>query len=343
MKYKLIDIFSGCGALSTGFEQTGQFETVLAADIWQTALDTIKLNKPNTETTCKPLQDLENPEIQKIKEKYGEIEVVVGGPPCQGFSLAGKRKSDDPRNNLWQEYVRFVSIIKPNWFVLENVFGLASMKNEDGEKVIDLILKEFQKTGYTCEVNLISAKDFNVAQDRKRLLIIGNKNGKYLKLKPVTKNKQKTVREVISDLESLKSGEKSKKDPYHFAMNHNPNHLKWLEPVPEGDTAHNYKHITGMTAKGYSTTYKRIWWDRPSPAITTCFNSISSQNNVHPADTRALTIREAMRIQSFPDDFRFAGNNKDIRTQIGNAVPPELARQVALQILNFDKNNSTLF
>jgi DNA (cytosine-5)-methyltransferase 1 len=343
MKHKLIDIFSGCGGLSTGFEWAGQFETVLTADIWQTALDTVKLNKPNTETICKPLQDLENQEIQKIKEKYGEIEVVVGGPPCQGFSLAGKRKSDDPRNNLWQEYVRFVSIIKPNWFVLENVFGLASMKNQDGEKVIDLILKEFKKIGYTCEVNLISAKNFNVAQDRKRLLIIGNKNGKYLKLKPVTKTKQKTVREVISDLESLKSGEKSKKDPYHFAMNHNTNHLKWLKPVPEGDTAHNYKHITGMTAKGYSTTYKRIWWDRPSPAITTCFNSISSQNNVHPADTRALTIREAMRIQSFPDNFIFAGNHKDIRTQIGNAVPPELAKQVALQILNFDKNNSILF
>ncbi len=108
MSYKLIDIFSGCGGLSTGFEWTGQFETVLAADIWQTALDTVKSNKPNTETICKPLQDLENEEIQKIKEKYGEIEVVVGGPPCQGFSLAGKRKSDDPRNNLWQEYVRFI-------------------------------------------------------------------------------------------------------------------------------------------------------------------------------------------------------------------------------------------
>jgi DNA (cytosine-5)-methyltransferase 1 len=343
MKYKLIDIFSGCGGLSNGFEQTGQFETVLAVDIWHTALDTIKLNKANVETICRPLQNLENQEIQKIKEKYGQIEVVVGGPPCQGFSLAGKRKSSDPRNNLWQEYIRFVSIIKPSWFVLENVFGLASMKNENGELILELILKEFQKIGYACEVNLISAKDFNVAQDRKRLLIIGNKNGKHLKLKPVTKTKYRTVREVISDLESLKSGERSKTDPYHFAMNHNPNHLKWLEPVPEGDTAHNYKHITGMTAKGYSTTYKRIWWDRPSPTITTCFNSISSQNNVHPRDTRALTIREAMRIQSFPDNFIFAGSHKDIRTQIGNAVPPELARQVALQILNFDKNNPTLF
>jgi DNA (cytosine-5)-methyltransferase 1 len=259
-KYKIIDIFSGCGGFSTGFEQSGAFTNVLAIDIWNIALETIKINKAHTKTICSPLENLSNEEIIKIKDEYGDIEVVVGGPPCQGFSLAGKRQKDDPRNNLWQEYIRFISIIKPNWFVFENVSGLISMKNHCGEKIINLILKEFSKIGYQCEINLISAKDFNVAQDRKRILIIGNKEGKSLKLKPVTKNKAKTVRNVISDLESLRSSEKSKIDHYHFAMKHNENHLKWLDLVPEGETAHNYKHITGMTAKGYSTTYKRIWW-----------------------------------------------------------------------------------
>ena len=99
-KYKIIDIFSGCGGFSTGFEQTGKFINVLAIDIWNIALDTIKLNKPHTDIICSPLEKITNQEITKIKEKYGDIEVVVGGPPCQGFSLAGKRQKNDPRNNL---------------------------------------------------------------------------------------------------------------------------------------------------------------------------------------------------------------------------------------------------
>jgi len=337
-KLNIIDIFSGCGGLSSGFEQTNCFTTVCAIDIWQQALNTIKLNKPQVNTICSSLATITDAEILQLKYQQN-IDVVVGGPPCQGFSLAGKRQVNDPRNDLWRHYVRFISIIKPEWFVLENVFGLMSMQTQQGEKVIDLILAEFKKIGYSCQVNLVSAKDFNVAQDRKRLFIIGNRFGCLLKLKPTTANKPKTVRMAIGDLETLESGQKSATDPYHFAMQHNPNHIKWLKPVPEGETAHNYKHLTGMKVKGYSTTYKRIWWDRPSPAITTCFNSISSQNNVHPSSTRALTIREAMRIQSFPDNFVFAGNHKDIRTQIGNAVPPELARQVAEQILEYTKND----
>lgn len=122
-KYKIIDIFSGCGGFSTGFEQTGKFINVLAIDIWNIALDTIKLNKPHTDIICSPLEKITNQEITKIKEKYGDIEVVVGGPPCQGFSLAEKRQKNDPRNNLWQEYIRFVSIINPTWFVFENVLN----------------------------------------------------------------------------------------------------------------------------------------------------------------------------------------------------------------------------
>jgi DNA (cytosine-5)-methyltransferase 1 len=339
-KLKVVSLFSGCGGLDLGFEKTGKFEVVCATDIWDTALKTIKLNNPKVETICKPLQDISDDDILKIKEKNGEIEVVIGGPPCQGFSLAGKRNVEDPRNSLWREFVRVVSIIKPTWFVMENVFGLLSMSDKNGKKVSESIQESFSEIGYSVVFNSISAKNFNVPQDRKRLVIIGNKNGIELKLKPTTENNYKTVRDVISDLDSLKSGEISITDKYHFAMKHNENHINWLKPVPEGETAHNYKHITGMKVKGYSTTYKRIWWDRPSPAITTCFSSISSQNNVHPRDTRALTIREAMRIQTFPDDFTFVGNHKDIRTQIGNAVPPELGRQIALQILNFEENKS---
>lgn len=341
---KVIDIFSGCGGLSLGFEQTGQFEVVCAVDIWDTALKTLKLNHPNTKTICRPIQELTDEEILAIKNQFGEIEVIVGGPPCQGFSLAGKRSELDPRNQLWQEFVRFIKIVEPNWFVFENVFGLLSMKDEKGQKISDLIINSFKEIGYFVEINNISAKNFNVPQDRKRIVIIGSRQKISLKLKPTTKDKYKTVRDAIGDLQSLNSGEASKSDKLHFAMKHNPRHIDWLQPVPEGDTAHNYKEITGMKVRGYSTTYKRIWWDRPSPAITTCFSSISSQNNVHPTDTRALSIREAMRLQTFPDSFVFSGSHKDIRVQIGNAVPPELGRQIAIQILSADTNlNNNLF
>jgi DNA (cytosine-5)-methyltransferase 1 len=333
-KYKIVDLFAGCGGLSYGFEMTKRFETVYATDIWNTCLESLKQNNPKTEIVTKPISDISDNDIKKIKSKYGNIKVLVGGPPCQGFSQAGKRDKNDPRNNLYKEYLRFCNILKPEWIVFENVRGMLSMKNADGEKVVDALLKDFKKIGYDVEINSISAKDFGVPQDRKRIIIIGNRIGKKInKLKSVSKT-YKTVRDVIGDLEKLESGESSTGDKYHFSINHSKKHIEWLKDVPEGMSAHDFKDKNGMTVKGYRTTYKRIWWDKPSPAITTCFSSISSQNNVHPESTRALTIREAMRIQTFPDNFNFRGSHRDIRVQIGNAVPPKLGFEIAKQLLD---------
>jgi len=249
---------------------------------------------------------------------------------------AGQRNSNDPRNQLYKSYINFIKIINPEWFVFENVAGLMSMKTEDGKLFSDEILNDFKEMGYNTTLNLISAKDFGVPQDRKRVIIIGNRLGINVpKLKPTTKDNPLTVRKAISDLEELESGEKSKNDIYHFSLHHAERHIEWLKNVPEGKSAHDFKPENGMTAKGYGTTYKRIWWDRPSPAITTCFSSISSQNNVHPSNTRALTIREAMRIQTFSDNFVLSGSFRDIRTQIGNAVPPKLAKEIAKQLLTY--------
>lgn len=329
-KLKFIDLFSGCGGMSLGLEDAG-FEPILAIDNWQVALDTLKKNNHNIETLCKDLSVLSDKDIKDLKKRLPKIDLICGGPPCQGFSLAGKRNKEDKRNNLWKDYFRFIEIFSPDFFIMENVFGIESMKDGDGNLIIEQIKNKINELGYKCTFNRVNTKYFAIPQERKRLIIIGSKHN-YINLIP--QNIIKTVRETIGDLEKLSSGEFSKKDKYHFAWNHSEKHIAWLTPVPEGDTAHNYKKITGMTAKGYSTTYKRIWWDRPSPAITTCFNSISSQNNVHPRDTRALTIREAMRIQTFPDNFNFCGKNKDICTQIGNAVPPKLGKIIGETILN---------
>lgn len=336
LKYKIIDLFSGCGGLSLGFDKTKKFQSVLAIDIWETSLKTLKLNKPNIDTLNKDLSKMSNEDILYIKRKYKNIKVVVGGPPCQGFSQAGQRNSKDPRNQLYKSYINFIKIINPEWFVFENVSGIMSMKNKYGKRFIDEIIKDFSDLGYKTTINNISAKDFGVPQDRKRVIIIGNRlNIDIPKLKPITFNKYITVRDAIGDLEILESGQKSNKDKYHFALHHAQRHIDWLKNVPEGKSAHDFKPENGMKAKGYRTTYKRIWWDKPSPAITTCFSSISSQNNVHPISTRSLTIREAMRIQTFPDNFEFVGSYRDIRTQIGNAVPPKLGEEIAKQLLTF--------
>lgn len=335
-KYKIIDIFSWCGGLSYGFENTWKFETVLAIDKWDIALKTLQKNKPNSNILIQDMSLLQEDKIIEIKKEYGDIKVVIWWPPCQGFSQAGQRNAKDPRNQLYKSYIHFIKIVNPEWFVFENVHGILSMTMKDGKKFIDAILKDFNSLWYSVTLNALSAKDFWVPQDRKRVIIIWNRNGKDVPyLKPTTLNQYITVRDVIWDLESLESNQRSLIDPYHFALEHSKRHISWLKNVPEGHSAHEYKPENWMTAKWYWTTYKRIWWDRPSPTITTCFSSISSQNNVHPLNTRALTIREAMRIQTFPDSFQFEGSWRDIRTQIGNAVPPKLWEEIAKQLLSY--------
>lgn len=335
-KYSVIDIFSGCWWLSTGFEQTWKFKVSLAIDFWQEALNTIKKNKPNIDTLRQDLSTFSDEDILKIKEKYTNIKVVIGGPPCQGFSQAWQRNSKDPRNLLYKSYIKFIELISPEWFVFENVAGFMTMKTEKWTMFSDEVLQDFKNIWYTTTLNFISAKDFWVPQDRKRVIIIWNKLWIPIPfLQPTTKNFPLTVRDAIANLESLQSWEKSKHDVYHFALHHAERHIKWLKDVPEGMSAHDFKPHNGMNVKGYRTTYKRMFWDKPAPTITTCFSSISSQNNVHPSDTRALTIREAMRLQTFPDDFQFSGSWRDIRTQIGNAVPPKLAKEIAKQLLSY--------
>src|SRR3989338_4108557 len=159
-KYNIIDLFSGCGGLSYGFEQTNKFKTVLAIDIWGTSLETLKKNKKNSDILKEDLSKLNNSDILKLKNKYKNIKVVVGGPPCQGFSQAGQRNSKDPRNQLYKSYINFIKIVNPEWFVFENVAGIMSMKTKNGNNFINEILKDFVALGYKTTLNKISAKDF---------------------------------------------------------------------------------------------------------------------------------------------------------------------------------------
>jgi DNA (cytosine-5)-methyltransferase 1 len=350
-KIKYIDLFAGCGGLSLGFDLSGDFESVGFVEYWKPAIDTFKKNFPKSILLGEDITKVTEEDLKKLNGN--SIDLIVGGPPCQGFSIAGKRDPKDPRNSLFMDFVRIVKIVKPRMFLMENVKGLISMKTASGEKVLEVILREFEKLGYKVKYKVIDSANYGIPQHRHRIFFVGMKgeknNFEFPKETHAEKekilvdgtkiNKFRTVRDVISDLEPLESGEKSNKDKLHFALNHADRHIKWLSVTPEGKSAHTNQNPEFRPPSGYPTTYKRFWWDRPAPAITTCFSSISSQNNVHPRDTRAITIREAARLQTFPDKFQFMNSISSIRKQIGNAVPPKLAKVLADEIKKYILEN----
>ena len=325
-----IALFSGCGGLTAGFEAEG-FNIVGHIEIESSANKIYEENYPNSELLKNDICDVTKEDIKKWKEKYGDIDIIIGGPPCQGFSLAGKRNPDDIRNQLYKKYAEVVSLIKPKVFVMENVFNMTTMKDVDGVLFIDKIKELFKEYGYELNINYINAKDFGVAESRERVIIIGTKSGEpSISLKNISK-KEITFREATSDLKEIEAAELSD-DPLHWSISHPQHVIEWLKCVPEGHSAHENKDENLRPPSGFNTTYKRIYWDQPCSTISTNFSMISGSRNVHPKATRSFTIREAARVQSFPDEFVFVGNWGDVRKAIGNAVPPLLAMSIANQI-----------
>jgi len=334
---KAIALFAGCGGLSLGFSAQG-FKLVGHVEIESSANAIYDANFKESVLLGTDIKAISDKELKRWKSEYGEIDVIIGGPPCQGFSLAGKRDSYDVRNQLYLYYVHLVSIIKPKAFVMENVKLLTSMKTPDGRLFIDCIEDEFSKVGYTLEKKVLNASDFGIPQSRERIFIVGvradlNKKFRFPKSNDALEDgnlsqSARSFRDATLDLCTLESGESSK-DPLHWSVCHPEHVIKWLEGVPEGESAHNNKEPELRPPSGFNTTYKRIKWDEPCSTISTNFSMISGCRNVHPTSTRSLTIREAARSQSFPDEFIFTGKWGDIRKAIGNAVPPMLAEVIA--------------
>jgi DNA (cytosine-5)-methyltransferase 1 len=342
---KGIALFSGCGGLSLGFEAAG-FNLVGHLDIEESANRIYKANFPNSDLLGTDICNITDEQIHSWLNKYGDIDIIIGGPPCQGFSLAGKRDPTDMRNQLYKYYVHMVSVIHPKVFVMENVRLLTSMRTTEGTLFIDHIVQSFTNAGYRITRREINASAYGVPQSRERVILVGIRNdmkapftfpeGEYTKdiEHPsclFTGKKELTFKDATSDLCSLESGEVSK-DPLHWSITHPEHVIKWLKDVPEGQSAHDNEDPKLRPPSGFNTTYKRILWDEPCSTISTNFSMISGCRNVHPTDTRSLTIREATRAQSFPDEFVFIGKWGDIRKAIGNAVPPLLAEKIAKAI-----------
>ena len=319
-KYKYIDLFAGAGGMSLGFDEA-KFENVLAVEYDECFAETYRFNFPKHNLKIADIKSISNEEIKKIVGNK-KIDVIIGGPPCQGFSIAGKigrNFIDDERNRLFKEFVRFVEVIKPRIFVMENV---AALKTHNKGKTIEEIVKEFERVGYTVKYDVLNAVNYGVPQQRRRIFIIGtlNKENKFNFPKKVTK--QITIAEALKDLPELKSGESSD-IPNHNAMNHSKQMLEKMSYVKDGgdrnDIPEDIRPKSGDIRK-----YIRYNSNEPSICITGDMRKVFHFNQ-----NRALTGRELARIQTFPDNFIFKGNAGKVQQQIGNAVPPKLAFQIA--------------
>ena len=339
-----LSFFAGCGGLCYGIRAAG-FKIVGASEIHEGFRKIHSLNFPDTIQLTNNVRQFSEKECELILKRWGSVALMIGGPPCQGFSLTGKRDPKDARNTLFSDYLRIAKSIMPQVILMENVKLLTSMKDPNGHLVTERILSEFSKIGYDSDFFCVNAKCYGVPQHRERVIFIAtNKETKKKPSIPAPKFAEQpdifgltkpffTFGDAVSDLEFIESGEKSKKDKLHEAVSHPEHVIDWLIDVPEGSSAHENKDPNLRPPSGYNTTYKRQVWNEPGATVATTFAMISGCRNVHPIATRSITTREALRLQSFPDSFRFSGKKGDIRTAIGNAVPPLLAYELGRHIL----------
>ena len=342
-KYNLIDLFSGAGGLSLGFEQVG-FENIFSVDFMKDYCNTYRKNFPHHKLIQKDISKLSNEEILNLT-KNKKIDVVVGGPPCQGFSMAGKigrNFIDDPRNHLFKEFARVVSLTKPKIFVMENVARLYTHNKGRTRKEITT---EFEKLGYEVKCKILCSADFGVPQIRNRIIFIGNRLGlknafpdkRYDKDTQTTIHnkkikKWKTIKEAIDDLPKLSSGESSN-IPNHEAMSHTEEMLNKMSFIKDGGDR-NQIPIKFRPESGDIRKYIKYDSSKPSICITGDMRKVFHYNQ-----NRALSVRELARIQSFPDSFIFEGNKISQQQQVGNAVPPLMAKAIAEEIKEMLKQN----
>lgn len=371
---KIFDLFCGTGGFSKGFEKSrnAQYKTAFGIDLLPRSVETFRRNHPEALGLCEDIRKMRCEDLgSKLNIRRGELGLIIGGPPCQGFSSIRPFRSaaeDDPRNNLFEQFANFVNYFRPRALVLENVVGLAT---HNAGSVIAQIADCFTSLGYDCDWRILNAANFGVPQRRERLILIGvEKGGKIAFPEPTHHNDGTTighkdrakmvlgeedlfstrrlappvtVLDAIGDLPAIRSGETATeydRDPLHpyqrerrngtqalalhFSTAHTPRMLEIIK--------HSGKNIDfipkHLITSGFSSCYSRLDGNMTSVTITVNFVHPASNRCIHPICDRALTPREGARLQSFDDDFKFAGNRSQIVKQIGNAVPPLLGRAI---------------
>lgn len=330
MALNYVDLFSGAGGLSLGFVQAG-FQQLLSIEIEPNYCETYRYNFPHHLVLQEDLIKLSNDRLSHLLQNK-IVDVVIGGPPCQGFSIAGKigrTFADDPRNHLFKEFVRVVELVTPKFFVMENVARLFTHRS--GQTKAE-IFAHFQNLGYQVECQVLNAMNFGVPQNRSRVVFIGRKGqGKIIFPTPIF-TPPKTVGEAIGHFPKLLSGENCTQIPNHNAMNHTSQMLEKMAFVKNGGDRNDIpKYLRPRS--GDVRKYIRYHSDKPSVCITGDMRKV-----FHYEQNRALTVRELAALQSFPDDFIFCGSKIAQQQQVGNAVPPLLAKAIAECILQMNEN-----
>jgi DNA (cytosine-5)-methyltransferase 1 len=366
-KIPILDLFCGVGGFSAGFENTNHFEVVAGVDLLGDRIKTFQKNHHHADTYCWDIYDL-NP--LDILQSSPSPAIIIGGPPCQGFSSIRPYRSlieNDKRNNLFEQFAYFVSILKPDWFVLENVVGLIT---HNKGATLKTLVQTFESIGYLTNYKVLNAAAYGLPQSRERVIVVGNRNKiKFEFPQPThvfdaqsraqrhsnnlfTQNNPPalTIMDAIHDLPEVESGGKAN----HYKQNVEITNFEramrgqCIELTLHESTLHsekmlaiirksgsNISAVTGLVSSGFSTSYSRLDPDKPSTTITVNFVHPSSNRCIHPYQDRALTPREGARLQSFPDNYEFEGSKTQIIKQIGNAVPPLLGEVIAKQILQF--------
>ena len=345
-----IDIFSGAGGLSLGAENAG-IKIALAVEKDQSAAKTFARNHPDVEILCDDICKID-PKAYIKEQPF----IVFGGPPCQGFSLSNTktRTVENANNKMFYEFVRFVKELQPEWFLFENVEGITTFNSGETVKII----KEcFREIGYETSEDVLYASDYGVPQHRNRFFMVGNRLGKTFKF-PDKNIRKVSVAEAISDLPELDNGDKFLELPYKLDLSEVSEYARSMRRKSksanqnlvsknEDYVIERYKHIKqGQNWKAipqelmknyanvnncHSGIYKRL--DANSPSVV--ISNYRKNMLIHPYQDRGLSVREAARLQSFPDDFVFEGTLMHVQQQIGNAVPPLLAEAIFKKILSY--------
>ena len=367
MAFKVIDLFAGVGGLSYGFAHDDEFEIIAANEILEPMAKAYSSNHPRVMMYNKDIKDFSLDDLTRdLGVKKGDIDIVVGGPPCQAYSTVGKRLIDDPRGKLFQEYYRILKELRPKLFVFENVKGLLSMQGGD---LIKTIIALFESIGYHMQMRLLNAADYGAPQIRERVILVGTLDSKpFIYPKPTHYNPELgkpkdsslkpyvTLGEAISDLPSIKTGESATEyscDPQneyqrlmranapteireHEVPKNNAKLVAIMEALPDGGSPKDIAEELRPNS-GFANCYCRLWWDKPSTTITRNLGCPSSSRCIHPRDPRPLSTREGARLQGFPDDYIFCGKRGDKHLQIGNAVPTFLSRAIKDSVKSYLK------
>lgn len=382
---KVMDLFCGTGGFSKGFERSGDFEVVYGIDLLPVAVETFGLNHSSAVALAADIRTIRLRQVAEMTGlARGGVEVIVGGPPCQGFSSLRPFRSseeDDPRNSLFEEFAAYVNYFRPPVFVMENVVGLATYK---GGRTIEQIQECFDQLGYASDWRILNAAHFGVPQKRERLVMIGAERGiplqfptpthagdfktigirdKSRKLAPARSVGEEptlfdmgepelppalTVMDAIGDLPPVAAGgwvrdyDGPPLNPYQAERRARATDLEWHVATAHTEKMleiirHSGPNIDSipkhLISSGFSSCYSRLEADEPAVTITVNFVHPASNKCIHPIQDRALTLREGARLQSYDDDFKFAGNRTRIAKQIGNAVPPLLGRAIATSVI----------